>query len=50
MCCAPLDKNLDKFNEWADNFERLPIYFLTFHGQQPLNIVMDVSHLRALYY
>lgn len=45
MFSAPLEKNLDKFNEWADKFERLPIYFMTFHGQQPLNIVMEaVEH------
>nr|BAN20714.1 pom1 [Riptortus pedestris] len=45
MFCAPLEKNLNKFNEWADKFERLPIYFMTFHGQQPLNTVMEaVEH------
>ena len=37
-----LDEHLDQFDFWADKFEQLPIYFLSFHGQQPLKIVMEV--------
>ena len=41
----PLEENVDKFNYWADKFETLPIYFMTFHGQQSLRAVMDaVEH------
>lgn len=41
----PLEENLDKFDHWADKFEQLPIYFMTFHGQQPLKTVMEaVEH------
>lgn len=39
----PVHLNLDLFDNLADQFEKLPLYFLTFHGPQPLNIVMDVS-------
>ncbi|KAL4122384.1 hypothetical protein QTP88_014719 [Uroleucon formosanum] len=37
----PVHLNLDLFDNLADQFEKLPLYFLTFHGPQPLNIVMD---------
>lgn len=42
MAKLPLAVHLDKFNVWADQFEQLPLYFLTFHGQQPLKTVMEV--------
>lgn len=38
-----LEENLGLFDEWADRFELLPIYFMTFHGQQSVKIVMEVS-------
>ncbi|XP_076386203.1 mitochondrial DNA helicase isoform X1 [Megachile rotundata] len=45
MIGAPLDKNLEDFNRYADDFEKLPIYFMTFHGQQNIKVVMDaVEH------
>lgn len=41
----PLEEYLDEFDSWADRFERLPIYFMTFHGQQSIKIVMEaVEH------
>lgn len=40
---APLTENLDLFETLADEFERLPLYFLKFHGQESINVVMDVS-------
>jgi twinkle protein len=41
----PLDENLSLFDMWADKFEKLPIYFMTFHGQQTIKVVMDaVEH------
>lgn len=41
----PVHLNLDLFDNIADQFEKLPLYFLTFHGPQPLNMVMDVSYI-----
>lgn len=38
----PLDTNLEQFDVWADKFEKLPVYFMTFHGQQSIKIVMEV--------
>jgi len=40
----PIHLNLNKFDNLANEFEKLPLYFLTFHGPQALNIVMDVSY------
>ncbi|XP_036192182.1 twinkle protein, mitochondrial isoform X2 [Myotis myotis] len=34
-------KQLDKYDEWADRFEDLPLYFMTFHGQQNIRTVID---------
>ncbi|XP_051162071.1 mitochondrial DNA helicase [Leptopilina boulardi] len=45
MVGVPLDENLQNFNNYADTFEKLPIYFMTFHGQQNIKIVMEaVEH------
>ena len=45
MVGVPLDEHLEKFNSYADAFEKLPIYFMTFHGQQSIKIVMEaVEH------
>uniref|UniRef100_A0A8D2AV66 Twinkle mtDNA helicase n=1 Tax=Sciurus vulgaris TaxID=55149 RepID=A0A8D2AV66_SCIVU len=33
-----LEEQLDKYEEWADRFEDLPLYFMTFHGQQSIRI------------
>lgn len=43
MSGIPIDENLNEFDKWADAFEELPIYFLTFHGQQTIKVVMEVS-------
>lgn len=45
MVNCSLDENLDKFDGWADKFELLPIYFMTFHGQQSIKVVMEVSKI-----
>lgn len=42
MAGIPLDENLQVFDEWADRFEQLPLYFMTFHGQQTIKVVMEV--------
>ncbi|XP_046410107.1 mitochondrial DNA helicase isoform X1 [Neodiprion virginianus] len=45
MAGMPLDVNLDLFDTYADEFEKLPIYFMTFHGQQSVKVVMEaVEH------
>lgn len=43
MVGVPLSENLQNFNTYANAFEKLPIYFMTFHGQQNIKVVMDVS-------
>ncbi|EDW75445.1 uncharacterized protein Dwil_GK23862 [Drosophila willistoni] len=37
----PLDDKLNEFSHWATEFERIPLYFMTFHGQQPLKPVLE---------
>lgn len=36
-----LEKKLDEFDYWATKLEQYPLYFMTFHGQQPLKLVME---------
>ena len=43
MAGLPLDDNLHLFDELADEFEKLPVYFMTFHGQQTVKVVMEVK-------
>nr|XP_020646508.1 twinkle protein, mitochondrial [Pogona vitticeps] len=45
-----LEEQLDKFDEWADKFEDLPLYFMTFHGQQNIKMVIDtMQHAVYMY-
>ncbi|XP_045483624.1 mitochondrial DNA helicase [Harmonia axyridis] len=45
MVGMPLEKNLHLFETWADEFEKLPLYYMTFHGQQSIKVVMEaVEH------
>lgn len=45
MAGFSLEENLEQFEKAADVFEKFPIYFMTFHGQQSLKVVMDaVEH------
>ncbi|XP_006615458.2 twinkle protein, mitochondrial [Apis dorsata] len=45
MIGVPLNENLENFDTYANAFEKLPIYFMTFHGEQNIKIVMDaVEH------
>lgn len=39
----PFDERLGDFDRWADEFELLPMYFMTFYGQQTIKVVMEVS-------
>lgn len=49
MAEIPLEENLDKFDTYADAFNKLPIYFMTFHGQQSIKVVMDVCLYDIIY-
>ncbi|XP_055687058.1 mitochondrial DNA helicase [Lutzomyia longipalpis] len=45
-----LDENLGAFDAWADKFEKLPMYFMTFHGQQSIRIVMEaIEHAQYVH-
>ncbi|XP_066265496.1 twinkle mtDNA helicase-like [Branchiostoma lanceolatum] len=45
-----LEANLDDFDEWADRFEALPLYFMTFYGQQTLkNVTETMQHAAYVY-
>ncbi|CAG4963436.1 unnamed protein product [Parnassius apollo] len=47
---VPLEQNLQNFHKYADDFEKLPIYYLAFHGQQPIKVVMEaVEHARYMH-
>ncbi|XP_026707195.1 twinkle protein, mitochondrial isoform X2 [Athene cunicularia] len=39
-----LEDQLELYDEWADRFEDLPLYFMTFHGQQNIKTVIDTMH------
>jgi len=36
-----LENNLEAFDSWADKFSKLPMYYLTFHGAQEIDKVLD---------
>lgn len=45
-----LEDNLEQYDYWADKFEELPLYFMTFHGQQNIKTVLDtMQHAVYLY-
>ncbi|XP_072935747.1 mitochondrial DNA helicase [Epargyreus clarus] len=47
---VPLELHLQDFHKYADDFQKLPIYYLAFHGQQPIKIVMEaVEHARYMH-
>ncbi|XP_024062083.1 twinkle protein, mitochondrial isoform X2 [Terrapene carolina triunguis] len=43
-----LEEQLDQFDEWADKFEDLPLYFMTFHGHQSIKTVIETM-MHAVY-
>lgn len=44
------DERLAEFDRWADEFERLPMYFMTFHGQQSIKVVMEtIEHAQYVH-
>ncbi|XP_039990315.1 twinkle protein, mitochondrial [Xiphias gladius] len=45
-----LEENLEQYDFWADKFEELPLFFMTFHGQQNIKTVLDtMQHAVYLY-
>lgn len=50
MAGLPLDENLEKYDSFADAFEKLPIYFMTFHGEQNIKVVMEVTYIIYFYF
>ncbi|XP_067909143.1 twinkle protein, mitochondrial isoform X2 [Heterodontus francisci] len=45
-----LDDQLEKYDEWADKFENLPLFFMTFHGQHSIKSVIDtMQHAVYMY-
>ncbi len=38
-----LTKNMHVFDKFADQFARLPMFFMTFHGQESIDKVINVS-------
>ncbi|XP_029886171.1 twinkle protein, mitochondrial isoform X2 [Aquila chrysaetos chrysaetos] len=45
-----LEDQLELYDEWADRFEDLPLYFMTFHGQQNIKTVIDtMQHAVYMY-
>ncbi|XP_073345088.1 twinkle mtDNA helicase [Pagrus major] len=45
-----LEENLEQYDFWADKFEELPLYFMTFHGQQNIKAVLDtMQHAVYMY-
>ncbi|XP_075149815.1 mitochondrial DNA helicase [Haematobia irritans] len=45
-----LEKKLHEFDHWANEFEKYPMYFMTFHGQQPLKVVVEaIEHARYIH-
>ncbi len=37
-----LSKNMHVFDQFADQFARLPMFFMTFHGQESIDKVINV--------
>lgn len=45
-----LEENIEQFDKWADLFQKLPMYYLTFHGSHEINKVLDaMAHAVYLY-
>eukprot|EP00095_Tigriopus_kingsejongensis_P009959 maker-scaffold17_size721972-snap-gene-1.22 protein:Tk09959 transcript:maker-scaffold17_size721972-snap-gene-1.22-mRNA-1 annotation:"twinkle mitochondrial" len=36
-----LEEHIDQFDAWADRFQQLSMYYLTFHGAQQVDLVLD---------
>lgn len=45
LAMEPLN-NMEKFEFWSREFEKLPIFYLKFHGQQSIDTVMNVGEMQ----
>ena len=36
-----LEEHIEQFDKWADKFSKLPMYYLTFHGAEEVDKVLD---------
>lgn len=45
-----LEENLDQFDSWADKFQKLPMYYLTFHGAQEVEKVLEAMSTAVYLY
>lgn len=44
------DENLVEFEQFANDFESLPLYFMTFHGEQQIKVVMEaIEHAQYVH-
>ena len=41
-CRTNLSKDLGEFKLWSEKFEQLPMFFMTFQGQEDIKKVLDV--------
>ena len=45
-----IEDHIDSFDKWADLFQKLPMYYLTFHGSEAIDKVLDaMGHAVYLY-
>lgn len=36
-----IEQHLGEFDRWANRFEKLPLHFLTYHGEESFDVVLD---------
>ena len=45
-----MEEHIDQFDKWADLFQKLPMHYLTFHGSEAVEKVLDaMGHAVYLY-
>lgn len=45
-----LESHLDQFDRWANRFEQLPLFFLTFHGEESFDVVLESMEMAVQRY
>ncbi|CAG7729053.1 unnamed protein product [Allacma fusca] len=45
-----LENSIDEFDYWADEFNKLPLYFMTFHGPQSFKQVLQAMRVTSKKY
>ena len=43
-----LEDNIEQFNKWADRFQKLPMYYLTFHGAHDVSMMIMMCNFVEL--